>query len=138
MNRSTHRRGFAMIIAITMLALAGAAILVITRQFGAEITRTRLSATDAQLRQLLLAAAQDVRDRAREWPPAPAAAQWTIEPATALEQDGAVVSLRSLPLSPTAMQVQIDARIGQRNGGQLLHLIRSPDGWSITDAELGK
>lgn len=66
------RTGFASIVALMMIALVGAAILAATLLLRADVKRTQVEARDAQLRQLIVAAARDVAAKRRggTWPPA--------------------------------------------------------------------
>lgn len=135
--RPTRSRGFAIIVAIAMLALVGAAILVITREFSFNMTRTRLATQDAQLRQLLLAGAQDATIRARGWGGEVALSTWQIDLPQPLKQDGATLSLEARPVSSIAVEIRIDARIERRQSSQLLYFNRHDERWTLTDAELG-
>jgi hypothetical protein len=126
-----------MILAIAMMALASAAIVVLTRQLGYEVTRTRLAVTDAQLRELLVAGGRDAAVRARGWGKEPNASDWQIDLPQPLKTQGATLTLRSRPVSPTMAEVQMDARIEDRRISQTLHFSHAGGDWALTDAELG-
>ena len=51
------RRGMAAIIAVVMIALVGAALVTLGTVFASQVKRTRAAASEAQLRQLLVAGA---------------------------------------------------------------------------------
>ena len=138
MSRSRPRRGFAMIIAIALMALVGAAIVVLTRHVGYEITRTRLAATDVQLRELLIAGGRDAVARSRDWGAQAGQSEWQIDLPRPLKEAGATLKLQRNPLSPNAMEIHVDARIGDRAASQRLHFSKTTGGWTLTDAELGR
>lgn len=138
MRNSRGRRGFAIILAIAVLALAGAAIVVITRQLGYEITRTRLAATDAQLRELLIAGGRDAVSRSGNWGAPPDASEWQIDLPRPLKEVGATLKLQSNPVSPTAVEVHVDARMGDRAASQLLHFSKAADRWTLADVQLDR
>ena len=132
------RRGFAIILAIAMMALASAAIVVLTRQLGYEVTRTRLAVTDAQLRQLLVAGGRDAVTRARDWGKEAGASDWQMDLPQPLQAQGATLTLRSRPISPIMAEIEMDAQIEDRKISQTLHFSHAPGGWVLTDAELGR
>lgn len=57
------RAGFASIVALMMIALVGGAILGVTILLRTDVNRTQDEARDAQLRQLIIAAAQDLAEK---------------------------------------------------------------------------
>ena len=60
MNRRPRQpRGFAMLLALAMLALVAMLMVFLAQHFAYERQRTSAAATDAQLSQLLFAASQD-------------------------------------------------------------------------------
>jgi hypothetical protein len=60
------RSGFASIVALMMIALVGGAILAVTSLLAADVKRTQTEAREAQLRQLIIAGAQDLAARRRD------------------------------------------------------------------------
>jgi len=132
------RRGFAIILAIAMMALASATIVVLTRQLGFEVTRTRLAVTDAQLRQLLVAGGRDAVAHAREWGKEAGVSDWQIDLPQPLKTQGATLMLGSRPVSPTMAEIRMDAQIEDRKISQTLHFSHAAGGWAPTDAELGR
>ena len=137
-NRS-RRSGFAMIVAIAMLALVSASLLLLTRQFAYEGQRTRTNWEDAQLRQLLLAGAQDVADRASHWNgPAPTE-PWRLDlPEALADESRQSASLTAQPRSAAAdgIEVRLEARLGHRQAAQTLHLRKASGKWSVTGVTL--
>ena len=61
-----HRRGFMLIMAVTLLILIGTTLAVLATLFAAEARRTQNHAIDAQLRQLLIAGTVAARHGIRE------------------------------------------------------------------------
>jgi hypothetical protein len=130
MTRYPHihgRRGFAMILAITLIILVGAALAVMGRAVVAEAARTRNEAADAQLRQLLTAAAvtaTEDRDLDQNYfvdlPPQLQQAQASVSIAAKHSQDVATVT--------------IDAKLGSRSASQTLTFKREGDRWVLTEA----
>src|SRR4051812_28776767 len=50
-----RRSGFAILMAIALLAIVGMAVMVVSNIFAADLHRTRATVADAQIRQLLIA-----------------------------------------------------------------------------------
>ena len=130
-------RGFAMITAIIMLAVVSAALVVISRQFTFEATRTRLELDDTQLRQLLVAGAQDAAQRAGNWQSDPPAVTWDLQVPAALRGEGAAVSVNSAPTGKDSAEVHVDAKFHGRHQTQLLHFSLQDGRWQIHDAAFG-
>ena len=130
-------RGFAMITAIIMMAVVSAALVVISRQFRFEATRTRVELDDGQLRQLLLAGAQDAAERAEKWRKHPPLATWELKVPAALRGEGAAVSVSATSIGSDRAEVRIDARFHGRHQSQLLHLSVQDKGWQVRDAAFG-
>ena len=88
---SHRRRGFATIMAVTMLALAGIVVAVMGMYFVSEARRTRDVAVEAQLRQLLLAG----QSQARGIPDSPSVAMITATIPPELTADGYTLTLHA-------------------------------------------
>jgi hypothetical protein len=130
----THRNGpphgFTVILGLVLLGLIAVAIAMVTRQMGYEMQRTRSAYDDAQLRQLLLAGAQDAIAHASSWTAdRPAPDHWTIELPSPLRDLGASVTLQATDSGPDTRMVQIDARLGPREAIDTLRFSRTDQGW---------
>lgn len=139
MSRSTVRRGFASVLAITMLALVSSAVVMLTTHFAFEVTRTRTAWEDAQLRQALLAGAADAAARAKSWGDRPAPAHWQVNLSHLLADAGADISLDSAAAdSADSANVQISARFNQREAVQTLRFHHTGGKWNVTGAAWGE
>ncbi len=92
MRRRAKSRGFATTMALMLVALVGSAILAVTMLSASDFRRTATEARDAQLRQLVLAAALDLRARARAGMPLE---NYELPlPSDMISRDGGGVSIR--------------------------------------------
>ncbi|HEY2584793.1 MAG TPA: hypothetical protein VGI81_03385 [Tepidisphaeraceae bacterium] len=138
-NRNRPPRGFTIIVGILLLGLIAVAVALVTRQMGYEMKRTRAAYEDAQLRQLLLAGAQDAVARAGSWDAdRPAPDHWELEVPASLRHLGASVSMRVSESGPDARQVQIDAHLGRRDATDTLQFSRTDRGWKFAKMAAGQ
>lgn len=138
MSGSTAGRGFASVLAITMLALVSAAVVMLTSHFASEITRTRTAWEDAQLRQALLAGAVEAAVRAKSWGDRPAQAHWQLVLPDELSAGSMTVSLETIPDSADYANIEVSARLNQREAIQTLRFHRAGGNWNITGAAWGQ
>jgi hypothetical protein len=125
-----HRRGFATTIALLMLGVVAAAIVALTALLSMDAKSTTREAEAAQLRQLLVVGAADVKakiNRGNELPE-----QWTID---APRELGGQVHIE-LKRSGDAIQAVSAARTATCRGSQTIHLRRSGDRWEVAAVEL--
>lgn len=135
MRRS--RRGFAVAIAILLLGMVGLSLLALSAYFTQDATRTRTEPVDAQLRQLLIAGAIDVKHRAGRWEQAPAAQGWAVELPADLSAEGSAHVCIDAPDEQGAIPATIEAAYAGRHMSQDLKLTRKDNHWEITRATLG-
>lgn len=132
--------------AVAVVGLVSAALLAITAAVVADFKRTHEAIAATQLRQLLLAGADDAADRVQGWAPdAPAhppGTAWSTSLPPALSAEGA--SLRATVVrSATAAQqegvvvVQIDAGWQGRRAEETLRFHQEAGRWRLTDVEVG-
>jgi hypothetical protein len=124
-----------MLMALAMLALVAATLLLLSRHFAYQVTRTRLAAQDAQLSQLLLAGAQDATQRSKTWPQAVQPAAWQIELPKVLADSGAKLSVE-LKASQIGADATIEARTSAGIAIETLHFRRADGAWTVGSAEL--
>lgn len=129
------RSGFAMPVAIVLLALVSIALSALMMTLNAEATRTRLAAQDAQLRQFVLLAgpfAEQELDRHLLEPSHPV----DVPLPKQFHEMGATLRLQMLE-DPRADHcvVQVDARLSHRRAGQTLHFVKHANIWRLTDAQ---
>lgn len=131
-NSNRRPRGFTIILGFALLGLIAVALVLLTRQMGYEMQRTRSAYDDAQLRQLLLAGAQDTIARASAWAADGSAPDhWTLELPADLRELGASVSIHVTDAGPDRRTVQIDARLRDRDAADTLQFARSDQGWKL-------
>jgi hypothetical protein len=136
-SRFSNHRGFAMLFAIALLGLVATAITVLTKQVGYEMRRTTLAGDDAQLRQLLLAGAQNMREHASGWNDSPEPESWSVElPASLIKRD-ASLSIECSPGKSGEFNAEVTVGFDGRQAIQTLHLRRSAQGWIVNDAQWG-
>jgi hypothetical protein len=134
MNSRQRRRGLATVTAIALLGLVAVAMLAVSAAVVGDARRTRYEAADAQVRQLLLAAAADAAERAAAWPADVADDSWQLAlPATLAQSGGASVKL-SLAHAGETLEVRVDAHYLTHRGGQTLRFRRSAERWELIDA----
>jgi type II secretory pathway component PulK len=123
-----HRRGFALIFAITLLGLVGATLALLATHFASEAKRTRVQAADAQARQLLIAGHLAARAHGDSL-----AAGKPVEIALppSLVQDGA-----KLTIAGSLNEVRVDAEYRGRRAAEVISLTREGDMWKIKSVEL--
>jgi hypothetical protein len=133
MKRKT-RRGFALIVAIALVAMVAMTIASIGFVMRTEVLRTRAAGDEAQLRQLLLAGTQTARARL-------AAAGGKADGAMALPDSlagaGASVSLTEESTAADQAAVRIEASLGSRRLSQVVHFVQKSGAWQVDAAELG-
>lgn len=131
--RDHSRRGFAGILAITLIILVGTTLAVVASAFSADARRTRMAVADAQLRQLLTAGAVIAQAQLRagniqaehqsaDLPPELNDRAATLTVLTSVESGTATIVVEATVAADRARQV---LRFAQRDGN-----------WSITSAEL--
>jgi len=122
---------------IPLIATVAAALLAVATLFAADYQRTRATAVDAQLEQLVLAGGADACQRAQHAGDAWEAEAWTVALPAELAGDGARLTARGVR-EGNGMTVTIDARLGGRQLSQQMGLQWVSGGWQMTDARLGK
>jgi type II secretory pathway component PulK len=124
------RGGFATIMAVTLLMLVAVALAAMTVSFAADARRTSAAARDAQLRQLLLAGATEVAERARTWPAQVSADRWDMPVPASL---AAAVHLDLAPQDAGKIEVRVRARFQEHATEQVIRFGRVADRWQILD-----
>ena len=129
-NPNRRPRGFTIILGFALLGLIAVAVVLLTRQMGYEMQRTRSAYDDAQLQQLLLAGAQDTLSHANSWTDdRPSPDHWTLQLPAELRELGASVSVRVTEVGENARAVEIDARLRNRDAADTLHFTRTDQRW---------
>ncbi len=128
-NLDRRSRGFAMIFAIAMIILVGAALILLGGYFAQQANRTRSQSADAQLRQLLIAGSIYATQNAQS----PGPEKPLPLPKDLTAQDASVtVQITGEGDERTAV---IAARFNQRHVEQSLKLHRDNDRWSVMAIE---
>ena len=129
-----RRRGFAAILAITLILLVSATLVALASAFAADARRTRLITSDAQLRQLLtagaIAAAQQLQ--ADEMP----AGEKTIALPSELASADASLTLTATR-DGDALRVIVVAALPGRSIRQTLSFAQRQGQWALIGARLG-
>ena len=133
MNSRKRRQGLATVTAIALLGLVAVSLLAVSAAVVGDARRTRYATADAQVRQLLLAAAADAAERSASWPADVAADSWELPVPASLAQGGGSVKL-SLAHAGERLEVRADAHYLRRRGGQTLRFRRAAERWELIDA----
>jgi hypothetical protein len=134
MKRScqSSRLAFATVMAIILLGLvttALAALMVVARN---DYRRTTATTTEAQLRQLLLAATMESTARASNWGDAPKPAQWTLDaPAGA-----GSARLQLAPDSKDRVTIGVTASVGKRHLMQTQRYNLTASKWQLVEVQI--
>jgi hypothetical protein len=128
-----RRRGYTVILAVTMLGLVAVAATMIVHQLGYELQRTRTTYEDAQLRQLLLAAAQDIAAREESSDSVGKGKPRELELPESLKQQGESVSIAVVDAGTPAEGIRIIARFNQREATETLHFDRDAKRWTVLE-----
>jgi len=137
MSGRSHPHGFATLIAIVLLAVVSGALVVLARRVSYEVSRTRTTAEDAQLRQLLMAGARRAVAKSAVWGNSPVAATWQMHLPEPLASAGASVSLDLAPTPEGTVKVRIEARVEPRQALQTLDFKHVNGMWYAAGAHLG-
>ena len=132
--RRTKPRAMAMLAAVALVGIAAAAVVALSASLTADAQRTRRTAQDAQLRQLLLAGAASVADRAAQWPEAPDAKGWEVALPQPLIGRGTIRILDASQEGRTTYRVE--ATFDGRHASTDLRLERRGGSWQVISAEL--
>jgi hypothetical protein len=131
MRRSTRPRGFTIILAITLLGLIAVAAAMIVHQLGYELHRTRAAYEDAQLRQLLLAGAQEVATHGEDYGQQKNMEPQHMELPVSLTSEDTSITFSFDPSHHQTGTVLIVARIAARQAGETLHWDEQSHQWTV-------
>ena len=137
-NDARSRRGFAVIMAISMILLVGAALATVGVYFAHEAKRTQAQGVEAQLRQLLTAGGVAAVERAGS-ATAASGEEKAVELPVELASRGASVTVRidgSGDERTALVTAQVVTQLGARHMEQSLKLHRAGEKWSVVAAEL--
>lgn len=130
---ATLRRGFVLWTAIMFVGIAGAAIVALAGLSSFEARRTGLHATDAQLRQALIAAAYDATVHLDD-----EKLVWAMPLPPSLRELGIAVESRIASIDGDDAAVHIEARMNRRRAEQTITLHRAGDRWRLASAALNE
>src|SRR5260221_12065473 len=125
--RRVKRRAMAMLAAVAMVGIAAAAVIALSASLTADAQRTRRTAHDSQVRQLLLAGAASVADHAAGWAEAPQASGWEVALPQPLIGQGTLRIINASQEGRTAYRVE--AAFDGRHGSTDLCLERRDGHW---------
>jgi Tfp pilus assembly protein PilV len=135
-RRNRKNRGFAMLMALAALGLVSVTLLVLSRQFAYDMTRTQTVTREAQLSQLLLAGAQDAAQRSRSWSAHAQKEQWQIELPRELSP-AAKLSVELSSAGDEKADVVIEAKVDAQAAVQTLHFRHADGNWGVESVERG-
>jgi hypothetical protein len=136
-----RRRGFATVTAIALIGLTAMAVVAITTELITDARRTQNAEIETQLRQLLLAGADEAARDLDAWAAAPADGKSGKEvriplPST-LAADGSLKLTRSPANAPKAdrqtLEIRIDATWCGRRAAETLRYRRAGGGWTLDE-----
>lgn len=121
-----RRRGFALLIAVTLLGLAGATLAILATLVAGEARRTREAAAEAQVRQLLIAGEALAQAQMQN-----AATTQPVEVKLPDELKGATVVVQR-----TGEQAHIEVAFEGRRAGETVWFSKNGNGWQVSGVEL--
>lgn len=139
-HRQARRGGIAVLAAVMMIAVVGAALTTAAIMLRSQVQRTRSLAAEAQRRQMLTAGVILAADRAARWPgelSADAEPMDIMLPA-ALSDRGGSLTMQVVPDGRLAAQVRLRATLGGRASSQTLRFVRAEDRWGLVAAVLSE
>ncbi len=136
LHRFPDRRGFAMIVAIVLIALVSMCLTVLMVSIGAEFRRTQLTAEDAQLRQFILIAGPYAENRLNG--NSVAEGQWVDLPLPKQFRDmDAKLRVQMHEIAQAdSCQVIVSAQLSDRHAGQTLQFVKRDGKWVLDQAQL--
>ncbi len=135
-SRSGHARGgFAMVVAITLMGLVAATLAVLATLLVSEAKRTGAAATEAQLRQLLIAGEAVAAQQTQKLVETNGKDQIVALPQE-LAEGKASLALKS-SRNREGVDVIVTAKYQGREATQTLRFARRGAGWELADARLG-
>jgi hypothetical protein len=126
-RRRAKNSAFAAVTAIVLLGLVASTLGAMAMMFAADARRTRDAATEAQLRQLLIAGAASAQQRLDKGPT-------TFDNKLIVPADG-VVQLTAAA-DGDAVRVIVTATLGPRRQQQTLRFTRAGDKWKLAGVQL--
>jgi hypothetical protein len=109
------------------------ALLAVSTAVVADSRRTRAATADAQLRQLLVAAAADAAARSQSWPDRVQPQDWSVALPPSLAGDGTAVKV-SAAQAGESVSVRVEAQHLGRRAGQTLKFRRADGRWQLREA----
>lgn len=123
-------RGFAMVFAITCVAVSAAALAVAGVMVAGESRRTRLAQEDLQLRQLLIAGQEIAATRL------PLTASVDVKLPPQLISSGATLRLSPTSNSDFEEVIDVEAALPRHRMAQTLHYAKDSTGWRLVHVDL--
>jgi hypothetical protein len=127
-TRQRHR-AFATFTAMTLLAIVAIVLETLAVFTVKEARRTRDAADDAQLHALLVAGGEFARN-------AIPLNQTNIDVSLPAELAPAKLQLTRTTAPTSAVDFEIQAKVGDRSASELVHFVRNGDQWIVDRAEL--
>lgn len=135
MNRC---RGLVTLMALAVLAVAAVAITSVASLTAVHLDRTGAAGRDAQLRQMLTAAATVAAQRVDAWTPADANRTYVVPlPEALIEREGVALVWFERVIADVERIAHVQASLDGQRAGQTLRFVRGRDRWSLYDARLG-
>jgi hypothetical protein len=132
-----NRRGFAATVAVVMIGLVGATLLAMSSIFAIEARRARGEASDAQLRQLLLAGAAQAAQIASAGAVDPAAKPVNVPLPQTLAQQGGRLVLTATQPKDGRLEIAVEASVAGKTRRQTLAFTNTAGPWRLVSATLG-
>ena len=129
-RRRAKNSAFAAVTAIVLLGLVATALASMAMMFAADARRTRAAAADAQLRQLLIAAAADVQQRLDK-------GQSSFDVKLAAPAEANIhLSAAAAAADNNGVRTVITVQLGPRTAAQTLRFTRDGERWKLAAVEL--
>lgn len=132
MRTPTYRKGFATVMAVSMIALVGAMLVMLMAQLRDTRDGSRQIRIESELRQMLIvggAAADKLVADPKE--------SHEVKLPPSLTQRGGSVVVKTLPAqNELEMRIGVEASLDGRTARQTLRYVKTEDGWGLLEALL--
>jgi type II secretory pathway component PulK len=127
-----RQHGFAVIVAVVMIAILGMALLALTTLFQTDTQRSMRNRAEGQLRQLLIAGGAAAVQRVSNEPQATEPTQLAVPDAI----ENASVTIAYEPEGESMIRATVTAQIDVHQAVQSMTFTQTGTGWALRDAQL--
>ena len=131
-TRAKARSGFAVLAALTALAVVAIAITALYAAVSDDARRSISQSIDAQLEQMLIAGAYDAKMHLGSAP----GQSWNTDLPLELAEQGGKLQITLVTVDSKQAAIQVVAHLGKRTDSQSIHFQMRDGSWDLVDAQL--